>query len=146
MKRSIQLVALFIGLMLACKPEVDCGCVMPPLETDSQLTGRWELVKITPGYGPTLQSITPAEAGYTESFDFKADNTFLRVRNGQVTETGKYRTGENLRKVAYEKAIYYLDQKEIQPYSVSNGRLFMYDRMPQDASLADGATYEFVKK
>ena len=146
MKRNIQLCALFIGLMLACKPEVDCGCVMPAPETDPQLTGRWELVKITPGYGVTITPITPTEAGYTESFEFKANNTFQRLRNGQVVENGNYRSGENLRKVAYAKAIYYLDRKEIQPYQVTDGHLYFYERMPEEATLADGSTYEYVKK
>lgn len=134
---------LFIGTLIACVISCEnrlCGC--SPAPGDPKLSGRWELVKIK--YGLTGVTATAQQAGYTETLTFSTDGSFQRIKDGQEAEKGAYNIGTSHNEVPYPTAIVYND-KTIQPYQVKQDTLFLYERGPANATVADGSTYTYHK-
>ncbi|GAA4421408.1 hypothetical protein GCM10023187_57260 [Nibrella viscosa] len=111
--------------------------------TDPQLIGRWKWVKVT--YGFSQVTSTPEKAGYTQTLEFYADGTYKRFRNGKEVETTLIYTGNNPTQTQYKQAILFPATQEAQPYEIKNGRLFLYERGPAEATIADGGIYEYEK-
>lgn len=115
--------------------------------SDPAIIGRWTLVKIT--YGFSQVSTTPDKAGYSETLEFNTNGTFRRVvtdQKGQQEQTGNFYTGSNPTKTADPQAVFYSDDNTVQPYSYRDGHLLLYQRGPQQATIADGSTYEYAKQ
>ncbi|GAA4449267.1 hypothetical protein GCM10023189_08490 [Nibrella saemangeumensis] len=111
--------------------------------SDPQLIGRWKWVKVT--YGFTQTTSTPEKAGYTETLEFYADGTYKRFRNDKEIETRLVYSGNNPTQTAYKNAILFPATQEAQPYEIKDGRLFLYERGPAEATIADGGIYEYEK-
>ncbi|GAB3332874.1 hypothetical protein GCM10027299_39740 [Larkinella ripae] len=137
--RSSLLICALIFAATAC--EKSCGCLPPP-ERDTQLSGRWELIRIR--YGMTGTVATPQEAGYTETLEYAADGTFRRLKNDKEDEKGTYYTDRIENIAGFTIAVYY-QNTTYQPYSVQENILRLYERTPTGGTLADGATYEYKK-
>jgi hypothetical protein len=126
------------------------GCTktspVTPANIDGQVLGRWTLVRIVNGFGRIDQ--TPAEAGFSETLEYRADGTFHRItidKDGQREEKGAFYTGANPTQTFEKQAILYPDDKTAQPYSFRDSRLLLYQRASQEATLQDGSTYEYQK-
>ncbi|QJW92086.1 hypothetical protein HNV11_23270 [Spirosoma taeanense] len=137
------IIALFttvIGLF-ACTKETVLS------SADTQLVGHWKLIKIT--YGFSQVSTTPEKAGYSETIEFNTDGTYRRLtenKDGQKEEKGRFYTDTNPSKTAEAMAIFFPDLNVAQPYSFRDGHLFLYERTPVGATIADGSTYEYSKQ
>lgn len=142
--KSIVAIAL-IGLSVACTNDLREVAVKP---ADAQLVGRWKLVKIT--YGFSQLSTTPLEAGYSETLVFNTDGTYQRLvadKSGKQEEKGSFYLGDNpYTSPVDQNAVYYVNDKTLQPYSFQDGRLSMYQRGAQGALIADGSTYEYQRQ
>ncbi|WP_420149808.1 hypothetical protein [Spirosoma sp.] len=141
----ILLLVLSVSLVLSCSSK---DTIAPSDKvSDTQVIGRWNLARITNGFGQT--SYNPAETGTSETIDFNPDGTFHRLSKdklGQQEEKGNYYTGPNPTQTVEKQAIFYPDDKTVQPYSFRDGRLFLYQRGSQDATIADGSTYEYQRQ
>ncbi|MGF7216586.1 hypothetical protein GGR92_002753 [Spirosoma lacussanchae] len=142
MKQTRLILFLFLlGTLLACTQTKSADPI------DSQLPGTWTLVRTT--YGLTQLSVTPAQTGRSETLTFNADGTYRRVISGtspQPEQSGRYYTGSNPGSTAEKQAIFYPDEQTAQPYSFRDGHLFLYERQPIGATIADGSTYEFKRQ
>lgn len=141
---------LKISLLLVCLYGI-LGCTksspVTPVNVDGQVVGRWTLVRIVNGFGRIDQ--TPAEAGFSETLEYKADGTYQRItvdKNGQREEKGGFYTGANPTRTFEKQAILYPEDKTTQPYSFRDSRLLLYQRGSQEATLQDGTTYEYQKQ
>lgn len=135
---------LFIGALIFCVlacEEPMCGCSPEP-PRDAQLSGQWVLTKIR--YGLTGTVVTAQEAGYKETLEYAADGTFRRLKNDKEEEKGAYHTSPIQNIAGFTTAIYY-QNTTYQPYSIQENILRLYERAPNDGTLADGATYEYQK-
>ncbi len=141
LKKSKLIIALTIGLILGCEHK-KCGCVSPP----SLIAGDWNLAKIT--YGLTQKTVTAAEAGYTESLSFGAysdtKGNYRRVRNGIPTQTSDYSLSPS-NGSSSEGLIYFPIDTTQQFFRLADGKLYLSERIPRGAVLADGSTYEYQR-
>ena len=144
--KSIRIVLFFlsIGLSLSCSKETVSTSNTP---SDSQVIGSWTLIRIINGFGQTTQK--PADIGLSETINYKPDGTYQRItidKLGQHEDKGNYSTGPNPTKTGDKQAILYPDDKTTQPYSFQDGHLFLYQRGPQEATIADGSMYEYQRQ
>lgn len=139
--RLILSVAFLIVLAFSCK-EKACGCFHP----ESPLKGDWNLAKIT--YGLSQKTVTAAEAGYSETLSFNnfsdVNGNYRRVRNGVPIETIPYSYnlphGGNT-----EGIIFFPADTTQQSFRLSDNKLYLTERIPQGAVLADGSIYEYQR-
>ncbi|MBD2702539.1 hypothetical protein IC229_17965 [Spirosoma sp. BT702] len=129
---------LLILLVFGCERPM-CGCVNPPLPFE----GEWKLVSIT--YPMTNKTVTAAEAGYTEKLTFTGSGTFLQVRNG-VAKPGTPYTVTPTGTSGTEGIFHYSNDLTEQPFRiVYNTLLYLSERTPKGATIADGATYQYQR-
>lgn len=142
MKRLRSLFSAFVltALVFGCiKEEPACGCVFP----ESPLKGDWKLAKIT--YALTQKTVTPQEAGYTETISFLGDygsGNFKLVRNGIPVQTSEFSinfpNGGNS-----EGIIYFRIDTTQQSFRLADNKLFLAERTRLNVVIADGSTYEY---
>ncbi|UFH55203.1 hypothetical protein [Spirosoma sp. KNUC1025] len=142
---KVILVCLCAAFILSCSQK---DAVNPASKvSDTQVVGRWNLIRIVNGFA---QSTTiPSEVGISEVIEYKADGTYQRNYTdtfGQHEEKGNFYTGANPTKTADKQAVFYPDDKTAQPYTFQDGHLFLYQRGSQDATIADGSTYEYQRQ
>ncbi|WP_461100852.1 hypothetical protein [Spirosoma koreense] len=133
---------LGIGIGFSCSQK---NSSVAPI--DSQVVGQWKLIRIVNGFAQINQ--TPEAAGYSETLDYKADGTYLRVttrQSGQQEENGTFYTGPNPTQTGEKQAILYPEDKTTQPYSFHDGHLFLYQRGRQEGTIADGSTFEYQRQ
>ncbi len=154
MKSYVFLVlTVFVGITASCTSPTPCGCVSPVPQSDASLIGIWKLVRVT--YGLTQKTATPTELGYDETIEFRANGMFQKLKLGndpnmgnqiRIEETGTFSTGANTSQTAEKQAVFYSQDKTMQPYRIESVKLFLYERGAQGATIADGSTYEYVKQ
>lgn len=136
LQRVSFVVCLFL-LVLSCEKRT-CGCVPPP---ESPFVGDWNLTRIT--YGLTQKTVTPAEAGYTESLSF-LNGKYRQTRNGIPVQTSDYSAvypGSS----SSEGLIYFRDDSTQQSFRLAGSKLILSERGPRGAVIADGSTYEYSR-
>lgn len=141
--KTVKFVICFLGIGVS----LSCSQQQTIQPTDLEVIGRWNLVRIINGFSQLNQ--TPEQAGFSETVEYKSDGTYQRITStkvGQQEEKGKFTIGANPTKTAEKQAILYPDDKTTQPYSFRDGHLFLYQRGSQDATLADGSTYEYQRQ
>lgn len=140
-KRNL-IVLLTIGLILGCEHK-DCGCIFPP----SPLAGNWSLVRIT--YGLSQKTVTAAEAGYSETLSFNSysdtKGTYKQVRNGMPLQTTDYELTA-LITPGGTGLIYFSADSSQQSFRLTDNKLYLSERTPRGATLADGSTYEYQRE
>jgi hypothetical protein len=139
--RVILCATVLIVLAFSCV-EKACGCFQP----ESPLIGDWNLAKIT--YGLSQKTVTAAEAGYSETLSFNnfsdANGDYRRVRNGIPVETIPY--SYNLRNGGNSEGIIFFPADTTQQsFRLSDNKLYLTERIPQGAVLADGSIYEYQR-
>ncbi|QHV95445.1 lipocalin-like domain-containing protein [Spirosoma endbachense] len=128
---------VLIALIFSCSEQPVCGCVFP----ESPLKGDWNLTKIT--YGLTQKTVTPAEAGYTETISF-VNGSFKQSRNGIPVQTSAYTYAFPNGGIS-DGLIYYQTDTTQQSFRLSENKLFLSERSPRGVAIADGATYEYSR-
>lgn len=139
LKLNLVLVIVVL-LVFSCEKRI-CGCVFPP----SPIAGTWELSRIT--YGLTQKTVTAVEAGYSETLTFDGTyegGQYRRIRNGIPVET----TSFSLRypNGGTDGLLLFQSDTTQQSFRVVDKRLFLSERSPQNATLADGSTYEYQRE
>ncbi|GAB2548275.1 hypothetical protein [Spirosoma aerophilum] len=141
LRKTNLIIALTIGLILGCEHK-DCGCVFPP----SPIAGDWLLTKIT--YGLSQKTVTAAEAGYTESLTFGAyadmSGNYRQVRNGIPIKTSPYSISFP-NGGSHEGLIFFKADSTQQNFRLADNKLFLSERTPIGAVIADGSTYEYQR-
>jgi hypothetical protein len=77
----------FLLLAQTCNKEIP----LPNSEL-KKIFGKWEWVETSGGF--TGKITTPAKASYTEEIEFMKDGSFLRFKNGNMTDKNKFTISE----------------------------------------------------
>ncbi|GAB2599425.1 hypothetical protein GCM10027190_54260 [Spirosoma areae] len=99
-------------------------------------------------YGLTQKTVTAAEAGYAEtlSFDgFVDGGTYRQVRNGLPLQTSHYALSFPAGG-STEGVIYFAKDTTQQSFRLVNKKLYLSERIPRDAVIADGSTYAYQRQ
>lgn len=115
--------------------------------TDSQLSGKWKLVKISYGYpAPNMPTFTTNVADVTYEFD--GNKNFYVYRNaGKITDEGNYTTETKKYENYTENILTFTKLDVYTTYSIDAEKqeLILYERMPIGSMLADGNNYHYMK-
>lgn len=133
-------VLLIVLLVFSCEKPI-CGCVFPP----SPLAGSWQLVRVT--YGLTQKTVTAAEAGYSETLSFDgiySGGQYRLSRNGISLENGSYSL--SYPKGGTDGVLLFDSDTTQQSFRLVDKRLYLSERGPKNATVADGSTYEYQRK
>lgn len=131
-------VTLLVLLVVGCERRL-CGC--DPV-VESPLKGDWTLTKIA--YPLIQKTVTAAEAGYTETLSFTNVGSYRRVRNGIPTETTDYGFSYSSGNTT-SGIIYFPKDTTQQSFRLNNNTLYLSERIPRGATIADGSTYEYQR-
>ncbi|GAB3501558.1 hypothetical protein GCM10027341_28520 [Spirosoma knui] len=139
-RKAKLIVTALVLLVFSCEKRI-CGCVFPP----SPIAGTWQLTRIT--YGLTQKTVTAAEAGYSETLTFDGtyeSGQYRRIRSGIPVETSafslRYPNGGT------DGMLLFQADTSQQSFRVADKRLYLSERSPQNATLADGSTYEYQRE
>jgi hypothetical protein len=139
--RLIPFTVFLVLLVFSCEKRI-CGCVFPP----SPLAGEWALTNIT--YGLTQKTVTAVEAGYSETLTFDGvttSGTFRKVRNGIPISDGHYSL--SFPKGGSTEGVIYFDKDSTQQdFRMAETILYLGERIPRGAVIADGSTYAYKKQ
>ncbi|GAB4004618.1 hypothetical protein EXU85_34880 [Spirosoma sp. KCTC 42546] len=139
--RLIPFTVFLILLVFSCEKRI-CGCVFPP----SPLVGDWTLTTIT--YGLSQKTVTAAEAGYSETVSFNGaveGGNFRQVRNGLPILDSQY--GLSFPNGgSTEGIIYFHKDTTQQSFRMAETTLYLSERIPQGAVIADGSTYAYKRQ
>ncbi|MVM29875.1 hypothetical protein GO755_07515 [Spirosoma sp. HMF4905] len=139
--RLIPFTVFLVLLVFSCEKRM-CGCVFPP----SPLSGEWVLANIT--YGLSQKTVTAAEAGYSETVTFDGTTTsgnFRQVRNGLPISDSRYSLSFP-KGGSTEGVIYFEKDTTRQEFRMVETVLYLGERIPQGAVIADGSTYAYKKQ
>lgn len=139
--RFIPFTVFLILLVFSCEKRI-CGCVFPP----SPLAGDWVLTNIT--YGLSQKTVTAAEAGYSEivSFDGLVEGgNFRQVRNGLPLLSSSYSLSFP-KGGSTEGVIFFQKDSTQQDFRMAETVLYLGERIPRGAVIADGSTYAYKKQ
>lgn len=131
---------LLISLVFGCERRT-CGCVFP----ETPLSGAWTLDQVT--YGLTQKTVPAAELGYRQTLVFKeyaGDGKYQELRNGSPVRNGTFSTVFPEGGVA-KGIIYYRADTTQQSFEVKDNQLYLSERGPKDATIADGSTYRYQR-
>ncbi|GAB4031500.1 hypothetical protein GCM10028809_27600 [Spirosoma gilvum] len=94
----------------------------------------------------TQKTVTASEAGYSEMLTFDGLNgTYRQVRNGLPIQNSTY-TLSFPKGGSTEGIVYYSKDSTEQSFRLSNMKLYLSERIPRGAVIADGATYEYKQQ
>ncbi|QMW02127.1 hypothetical protein [Spirosoma foliorum] len=139
--RILPFTIFLILLVFSCEKRI-CGCVFPP----SPLSGEWMLTTIT--YGLSQKTVTAADAGYSETLTIDGvtnSGNFRKVRNGLPISDSHYSL--SFPKGGSTEGIIYFDKDTTQQdFRLSETVLYLGERIPRGAVIADGSTYAYKKQ
>ncbi|GAB3707170.1 hypothetical protein GCM10027592_41070 [Spirosoma flavus] len=94
----------------------------------------------------TNKTVTAAEAGYSETLTFTGSyegGTFQQVRNGVAKPSTSFSLSGG--SDAQGTIFYSIDSTE-QPFRRVDKTLYLSERVPKGATIADGATYQYQRQ
>ena len=139
--RLIPFTVFLVILVFSCEKRM-CGCVFPP----SPLAGDWMLTNIT--YGLSQKTVTAAEAGYSETVSFDGlveGGNFRQIRNGLPLLSSSYSLSFP-KGGSTEGVIYFQKDSTQQSFRMAETALYLSERIPRGAVIADGSTYAYKKQ
>jgi hypothetical protein len=110
---------------------------------DPQLHGKWELVVITNGL--TQVRVQGSGLPYSEVLHFGV-KIYAISRDGHTLEAALAFTERNTSHADFKLAIMYEKGQSYQPSTITDGRLFLYQRALQGSGVADGDTLEYKRQ
>ncbi|MBN8823980.1 MULTISPECIES: hypothetical protein [unclassified Spirosoma] len=140
-RRLFSCIVLLILSVFSCEKRI-CGCVFPT----SPLAGDWALNSIT--YPMTQKTVTASEAGYSETLTFDglvSNGSYRQVRNGLPIQNSTY-TLSFPKGGSTEGIIYFSKDSTEQSFQLAGMKLYLSERVPRGAVLADGAIYEYKQQ
>ncbi|MFD2573986.1 hypothetical protein ACFSUS_25340 [Spirosoma soli] len=142
MTRSKILVfaAFLVVLVFGCQQKM-CGCVFP----ESPLKGDWTLTQIT--YGLTQKTVTATEAGYSETVSFggyTGSGDYRQMRNGITVQRSTYKLSFPKGGIT-EGQLFFDSDSTQQSFRLVDNQLYLSERTPIGATIADGSTYEYSR-
>jgi hypothetical protein len=104
------------------------------------------LTRIT--YGLTQKTVTAAEAGYSETLSFDGvleSGNYRQTRNGLPIQSSQYSL--SFPNGGSRQGLIYFQADATQQSSRMDGdKLYLSERTPRGATLADGSTYEYQQQ
>ncbi|GAB3944459.1 hypothetical protein GCM10028805_12010 [Spirosoma harenae] len=96
----------------------------------------------------TNKTVTASEAGYSETLSYDGvmnSGKYKQVRNGLPLENTSY-TISFPNGGSTQGIIYYGQESTEQSFKLVDNKLYLSERIPRGATLADGATYEYKRQ
>ncbi|MVM39881.1 hypothetical protein GO730_23515 [Spirosoma sp. HMF3257] len=142
--KTVRLIpfSIFLTLLVFSCEKPMCGCVFPP----SPLVGEWALATIT--YGLSQKTVTAAEAGYSETISFDGlveGGNYRQVRNGLPILTSQYSLSFP-KGGSTEGVIFFQKDSTEQSFRLAETTLYLTERIPRGAVIADGSTYAYKRQ
>ncbi|WP_080059720.1 hypothetical protein [Spirosoma aerolatum] len=92
------------------------------------------------------KTVTTAEAGYSETLSFDGLNgTYRQIRNGLPIQNSTY-TLSFPKGGSTEGIIYFNKDSTEQSFRLADMKLYLSERIPRGAVIADGAMYEYKQQ
>jgi hypothetical protein len=131
---------LLVFLVFGCERRL-CGCVFPVMP----LAGTWTLDQIT--YGPTQKTASAAELGYSQTLSLEGhagDGSYREFRNGVPIRNGSFSAvfpeGGSAKGI-----LHYPADTTQQSFELKGNQLYLSERIPKGATLADGSLYRYQR-
>jgi hypothetical protein len=131
---------LLIFLVVGCERRI-CGCVFP----ETPLAGEWALDQVT--YGLSQKTVSAAELGYTQTVSFAgyaSDGSYKELRNNIPVRSGTF-SASFPNGGSTKGILYYPADTTQQLFEIKDNQLYLSERGPQGATVADGSTYRYQR-
>jgi hypothetical protein len=134
-------IALFCTavFLTGCKKEIDL-----PDSSLKSIFGKWEWLETDEA---NANIISPASAGYNQSFEFQKNGVFRRYRNGDQKDRGKYYINQELSILNVGAYIIHFKNATYSDFTDSPSRVSIVgDTLKLAEERVDGSTHVFLRK